>query len=55
MTQLTKIIIAERNTLIREGLCLLISSIQGFEIVGSAQDGEEAIKSRLKSSCPTLW
>ena len=40
-----KIIVAEKHTIIREALCLLISSIEDVEIVGRAKDGEEAIKS----------
>ncbi len=45
MAHPNKIIIAEKNTLIREALCLLISSIEDVEIVGRAKDGEETIKS----------
>ena len=45
MAHFNKIIIAEKNTLIREAFCRLISSIEDVEVIGQAKDGEEAIKS----------
>jgi DNA-binding NarL/FixJ family response regulator len=45
-----RIVIAEDYTILREGLCSLLSSHPEFEIVGEAEDGQEAIRSvdRLK-------
>ena len=45
MAHPNKIIIAEKDTLIREAFCRLISSIEDVEVIGQAKDGEEAIKS----------
>ncbi len=45
MAHSNKIIIAEKNALIREAFCRLIASIEGVEVIGQAKDGEEAIKS----------
>jgi two-component system response regulator NreC len=39
-----RIIIAEDHTILREGLRSLLSSDPDLEIVGEAQDGQEAIR-----------
>jgi len=39
-----RIVIAEDHTILREGLKALLSSKSNFEIVGEAQDGNEAIR-----------
>jgi DNA-binding NarL/FixJ family response regulator len=39
-----RIVIAEDHTILREGLCALLSSHAGFEVVGEAGDGREAIR-----------
>jgi len=39
-----RIVIAEDHTILREGLCSLLSSHPEFEIVGEAEDGREAIQ-----------
>ncbi len=44
MAHPNKIIIVGKHTLIREALRLLISSIEGVEIIGQAKEGEDAIK-----------
>ncbi|MEW6747727.1 MAG: response regulator transcription factor [Planctomycetota bacterium] len=37
-----RIVIAEDHTLVREGLCRMLSGHTGFEVVGEAKDGLEA-------------
>ena len=44
MGQKVRIIIAEDHTILREGLRSLLSSNSGFEVVGEAEDGREAVK-----------
>lgn len=44
MPDIKKIVIAEDHTILREGLRMLLSSNPGFEVVGEAQDGLEAIR-----------
>jgi two-component system response regulator NreC len=44
MSQKARIVIAEDHTILREGLRSLLSSNPGFEIVGEAGDGREAIR-----------
>lgn len=43
-----RIIIAEDRTIVREGLCLLISSNPVYDIVGEAEDGHQAIKTTVE-------
>ena len=43
MDKKKRIVIAEDYTIIREGLKSLIESLSGFEVVGEAEDGREAI------------
>ena len=44
MNQKQRIIIAEDHTILREGLRALLASDQEWEIVGEAEDGQEAIR-----------
>jgi two-component system response regulator NreC len=44
MREKGRIIIAEDHTILREGLCALISSQEDLEVVGEAGDGREAIR-----------
>ena len=44
MSQKVRIVIAEDHTILREGLKLLLSSSSDFEIIGEAEDGQEAIR-----------
>ncbi|MFH1115111.1 MAG: response regulator transcription factor [Pseudomonadota bacterium] len=44
MTGKHRIVLAEDHTIIREGLRSLLSSDPGFEVVGEASDGREAIE-----------
>lgn len=50
MEQKKRIVIVEDYTILREGLRALISSHSDFEVVGEAQDGQEAIRCIEKSS-----
>ena len=43
MGEKMRIVIAEDHTILREGLCALLSSDSNFEIVGEAADGLEAV------------
>lgn len=43
MGEKLRIVIAEDHTILREGLCALLSSDSNFEIVGEAADGLEAV------------
>jgi DNA-binding NarL/FixJ family response regulator len=44
MSQKARIVIAEDHTILREGLKSLLSSSSDFEIIGEAEDGQEAIR-----------
>jgi DNA-binding NarL/FixJ family response regulator len=44
MVEKKRILIVDDNSILREGLRSLLSSQQGFEIVGEAKDGLEAIE-----------
>ena len=44
MSSTKRIVIAEDHTIIREGLGSLLSSVPGFEIVGQAGNGAEAVQ-----------
>lgn len=48
MTEKKKVVIAEDQTLVREGLKSLIASNDDFDVVGEAEDGLEAIKAVQK-------
>ena len=50
MEQKKRIVIVEDYTILREGLRALISSHSDFEVVGEAEDGQEAIRCIEKSS-----
>jgi DNA-binding NarL/FixJ family response regulator len=44
MSQKVRIVIAEDHTILREGLKSLLSSSSDYEIIGEAEDGQEAIR-----------
>ena len=44
MEKKIRILIVEDRTIVREGLCLLVSSNPDYTIVGEAEDGRKAIK-----------
>ena len=44
MPRKQRIVIAEDHTILREGLRALLSSNPGFEVVGEAEDGRDAIR-----------
>jgi len=39
-----RVLIADDQTLVREGLATLLAAVDGVEVVGSARDGEEAVR-----------
>jgi DNA-binding NarL/FixJ family response regulator len=39
-----RVLIADDQTLVREGLATLLAAMEGVEVVGSARDGEEAVR-----------
>ncbi len=43
-----KILIADDHSVVRKGLSLLLSSHEGFEVIGEAANGEEAIAKSLE-------
>ncbi|MGD0984700.1 MAG: response regulator transcription factor [Acidimicrobiales bacterium] len=43
MTNATRVVIADDQRVVREGLALLIGLLAGLEVVGMASDGEEAV------------
>ncbi len=47
-----KIVVAEDNTLLREGLCLMINSDEDLEVVAQAADGFSAIETILSLKEP---
>jgi two-component system response regulator NreC len=44
MTEVIRILIADDHTIFRSGLKLLLASESGFEVVGEAEDGAQAIE-----------
>lgn len=50
MSENSRIVLAEDHTIIREGLRSLLSAEAGFEVVGEAADGREAIECVVKLS-----
>jgi two-component system, NarL family, response regulator NreC len=44
MNEKKKIVIAEDHTILRQGLCALLSSHDNLEVVGEAEDGLDAIR-----------
>jgi DNA-binding NarL/FixJ family response regulator len=53
MKEKYRIVIADDHTILREALKALLSSNPGFEVVGEAEDGREAIQA-VKKSTPDL-
>ncbi len=43
MSETIRVLVADDHPVVREGLCGLIASKPGLEVVGEAEDGEEAI------------
>lgn len=42
-----RIVVVDDNTLLREGLCLMINSVDGMEVVSEAHDGLSAVQTVL--------
>jgi len=53
MSKKHRILLAEDHTILREGLRALLSADSGFEIVGEAKDGHEAVQC-VKSLMPDI-
>jgi DNA-binding NarL/FixJ family response regulator len=53
MREKRRIVIAEDHTILREGLCALLSSQEDLQVVGEAGDGREAIR-LIESLTPDL-
>nr|WP_319492800.1 response regulator transcription factor [uncultured Desulfobacter sp.] len=51
-SKIKRIVIAEDNTLLREGLCLMIDSDPDLEVVAQAEDGFAAIETTLSLKEP---
>jgi DNA-binding NarL/FixJ family response regulator len=45
-----RVVLADDQTLVREGLCLMLGLADGIEVVGVAEDGEQAVAAVLASS-----
>jgi DNA-binding NarL/FixJ family response regulator len=45
-----RVVLADDQTLVREGLCLMLGLADGIEVVGVAEDGEQAVASVLATS-----
>jgi len=43
-----KVLIADDHTLIREGLCKILSTEEAIEVVGEAEDGQQAVEQAFK-------
>jgi DNA-binding NarL/FixJ family response regulator len=39
-----RVLIADDHAVVRDGLCLVLSQLDGFEVVGEAATGDEAVK-----------
>ena len=53
MSTKSRVVIAEDHTILREGLHALLSAESDFEVVGEAEDGQEAIR-LVEKSTPDL-
>ncbi len=40
----TRVVVADDQTLVREGIVMLLGPLPGIEVVGSAADGEDAVR-----------
>ncbi|MBZ0310304.1 MAG: response regulator transcription factor [Anaerolineae bacterium] len=45
---MVKILLAEDHTMVRAGIRLVISELDGFEVIGEADDGQQALEMTLK-------
>ena len=44
MTDTIRILIVDDHHIVRQGLAALLKTVAGFEVVGEAQDGEQAVE-----------
>ncbi|MCG0277504.1 MAG: hypothetical protein L5656_03090 [Thermanaeromonas sp.] len=49
-----RVLLVDSHTLIRKGLRALMAEWHGFEVIGEAKDGEEALELALKLSSEML-
>ncbi|MCQ4044817.1 response regulator [Streptantibioticus rubrisoli] len=42
--QVTRVVVADDQTVVREGIVMLLGLLPGLEVVGAAADGEEAVR-----------
>ena len=47
-----RVLVADDQDLVRTGLCLILGTLDGIEVVGEARDGEEAV--RLARGCAPM-
>jgi DNA-binding NarL/FixJ family response regulator len=50
MTDVIRVVVADDQTLVREGVTLMLSLIDGIEVVGVAADGEQAVAAVVEST-----
>ena len=48
-----RVLLAEDHTIVRKGLCSLLDSAAGIEVIGEAQDGREAVE-KVQLSLPDV-
>ena len=41
---MTRVVVADDQTVVREGIVMLLGLLPGIEVVGAAADGEEAVR-----------
>jgi DNA-binding NarL/FixJ family response regulator len=50
-----RVLVADDHPLFRDGLRGLLASRDGFEVVGEAASGEEAVAAERSKPFPTWW
>ena len=53
MTGPIRVLVADDQRVVREGLGTLLGLITGIEVVGTAADGDEALA--LRAGCGQMW
>jgi DNA-binding NarL/FixJ family response regulator len=53
MTEKIKILVVDDHTIVRQGICLELQTIENFEIVGEADCGQEAL-TLISEHCPDI-
>ena len=52
MSDPIRILITDDHAIVREGISLVLETVEGLEVVGEAGDGEEAIAGERTSGSP---